>query len=341
LVAKLTQTSNPTPATALLPGVINRSYGVISAGAGAPTYTATGGLMAGNKPTYLWCISAGSPPLNLVGISPTCGLATSTASNSVQLAASAAKPIGAVGNFSFTVQADDGGNAAVPSTFVIPAGDSMVSTSVTIHPQIALSRPNFSPPPDAVLGRTYGAPKRTDLIYTVPANQGLAPITITGTGFPAPIACPTSVGTQQLNCNSANAVITGATSAGTVTAVDTANAAVPASTAGTDPQSQRTTDTIHVDPVMALAPPALVPTAVTGRPSGTTGTCSPNPTCAPLTSTISGGLGLYQGPGPLTSPAGAFACSFTTAAYSCGNSDIALAGPSDPTLTMTTAESAN
>ncbi|MGA2984967.1 MAG: hypothetical protein ABSG32_14235 [Terriglobia bacterium] len=341
LVATLTQNTNPTPATALLPGVIDRSYGVINADAGAPTYTATGGLMVGNKPTYLWCISAGSPPLNLVGISTACGLATSTASNSVQLTASAANPIGATGSFSFTVQANDGGNAAVPSTFAVPAGDSMVSTTVTIHPQIALSLPNFSPPPDAVLGRTYGAPNRTDLIYTVPANQGLAPLTITGTGFPAPIVCPTTVGTQQLNCNSANAAITGATSAGTVTAVDTANAAVPAATTVTDPQSQRTADTIHVDPVMALAPPALVPTAVTGRPYGTTGTCSPNPTCAPVTYTISGGLGLYQGPGTLTSTAGTFACSFTTTTYSCGSPDIALAGPSDPTLTMTASENAN
>jgi len=310
LVASLSQNSIPVASGgSLLDGVMNRLYGSGAYAAGAPTYSATGGLMVGTSPTYLWCVNsgAGSLPPNLVGISTNCGAATSTGSNlPVTLTASAASPINGTGTFTFTVEADDGGNAAVPSTFAIPADNSTVTASVKIHPQIAVSL-NFAPPPDAVNGRTYGSPNRTDLIYQVAANDGLVPITMNGSGFPAPITCPQTVNSvstsiSQLNCNSGNAVVTGATSTGTVTAVDSANAAVPAATpgaAGTDPQSQRTADTIHVDAPLALAvdassidPPQ---NGVQGRSYGNTG--------AGFTALIydaSGGLG------PSAYPAGTY-----------------------------------
>ena len=164
--------------------MVNRSYGVINGGNGAPVYSAIGGL--GASGSYLWCLISGSTvPTGMGGISASCGPTTSTAASTVKLTASTIGGTG--GAFSYKVEADDGGNAAVPSTFVVPTADSSVGpTSLTIHPQIVVGL-NFAPPPDAVNGRTYGSPARTDLIYTVPAGEGLAPITMTGTGFPAPL----------------------------------------------------------------------------------------------------------------------------------------------------------
>ncbi|MDR3674474.1 MAG: hypothetical protein P4N24_03215, partial [Acidobacteriota bacterium] len=342
LVAMVTQTGNATPATKLLDGAVNRSYGVINGGNGAPIYAASGGLAASGS--YLWCIpSGGTLPPGLSGISTTCGPTTSTAASSAKLTAS---PIGGTGgSFSYKVQADDGGNAAVPSTFQIPASDSMVGpTSLTIHPQIAVGL-NFSPPPDAVNGRTYGSPARTDLIYTVPTGEGLAPITMTGTGFPAPIVCPSTNGTQQLNCNSASGLVTGATGAGTIIASDTANAATPAATLATDPSSQRTSDTVNVRTALALTPPAgSLATAVVGRSWGQGNVCAPSGTsaCASAVYGVANGLGGYT-TGPVT--AGPLSCGFTSTGtlsgnYTCSTANEASAPP-NAIVALTVSDTAN
>lgn len=341
LVAIVTQTGNATAATKILDGVVNRSYGVINAGGGAPVYSATGGLVASGS--YLWCINSGALPTGLTGISTTCGATTSTSASSVKLTSIAIGGTG--GAFTFKVQADDGGNAAVPSTFVVPAADSMVGpTSLTVHPQIAVGL-NFAPPPDAVTGRTYGSPAKTDLIYTVPAGQGLAPITMTGTGFPAPIACPTTNGTQQLNCNSANTTVTGATSAGTIIAADTANSATPAATVATDPSSQRTADTVNVRAALALTPPgAPLAAAVVGRSWGQGSTCGAtgNVACAPAVYTVQNGLGGYS-PGPVTG--GPLSCAFASTGqlsgtYTCSTATEAAPAPSS-VVALTVSDTAN
>ena len=332
LMASVTQTGNAAAATTLLDGVVNRSYGVINAGGGAPVYSATGGL--GSSGSYLWCLKPGSTlPAGMTGISASCGTGTSTAASSVKL--TAAPTGGAGGSFAFTVQADDGGNAAVPSTFAVPTADSSVGpTALTIHPQIAIAPSNlYTTPPDAVTGRTYGAPARTDLTYTVPTGQGLAPITMTGTGFPAPIACPTTNGTQQLNCNSGNAAVTGATSTGTIIAADTANAATPAATTATDPGSQRATDTVNVRAALALTPPgAPLAAAVVGRSWGQGSACGAGGTtaCVAAVYAVANGLGGYTA-GPVT--AGPLSCTFAstgtfTGNYTCSSASEAATPPS-------------
>lgn len=342
LVATVTQTGNATPAAKILDGVVNRSYGIINGGSGAPVYSASGGLASGGA--YLWCVMPGSTlPGGFAGISSSCGATTSTSASSLKLAASSIT--GSPATYSFRVQADDGGNAAVPSTFAIPAAGSVVGpTALTVHPQVAVSL-NFAPPPDAVAGRTYGSPARTDLIYTVPSGEGLAPITMTGAGFPSPITCPTTQGTQQLNCNSGNAAVTGVTTAGTVTATDTANAATPAATIATDPNSQRTADTVNVRAALTLtAPSGTLATAVAGRSWGQGNSCGAtgNLACAPAVYSVANGLGGYS-PGPVS--AGPLACTFTSTGtfsgtYSCSTASEAAAPPS-AVLALTVSDSAN
>jgi hypothetical protein len=342
LAATVTQGANSTPGAKILDGVLNRSYGVINGGAGAPIYTATGGLNSSGA--YLWCIVSGSTlPAGLGGISTSCGPTTSTAASSVKLLANSIT--GSAGTYSYRVQADDGGNAAVPGTFALPAADSVVGpTSFTVHPQISINL-NASPPPDAVAGRTYGSPARTDLIFTVPTGAGLAPITMTGTGFPTPIACPTTNGTQQLNCNSANSVVSGATSTGVITAADTANAATPAATTSTDPGSQRTTDTINVRAALSLAPPGgSLATAVVGRSWGQGTTCGAggSGSCAAAVYAVANGLGGYSA-GPVT--AGPLSCAFTstgtfTGNYTCSSGSVANSTPG-AFVALTVSDTAN
>ena len=338
----VTQTSNTTPASHLLDGVANRSYGVINGGAGAPTYSALGGLSTSGN--YLWCIVSGSTlPPGMSGISTTCGPTTSTSASSVALAANSIG--GSGGTYSFTVQVDDGGNASVPGTSSASSTANTVGpTSLVIRPQIAINL-NSATPPEAVTGRTYGSPTRTDLIYTVPSGQGLSPITLTGSGFPAPIACPTTSGTQQLNCNSGNAAITGATSAGTVIASDTPNTATPAATTTTDPNSRRTSDTVNVRAALALTPPSgSLATAVVGRSWGEGNSCAPggNSACAAAVYTIANGLGGYS-PGPVT--VGPLSCTFTSTGTFAGNYSCATSSesslPSSATLSLTVSDIAN
>lgn len=292
LAATLSQPGNASPVTALFDGALNRTYGVIGS---TPIYSATGGLP--NAGTYLWCVRAGgSLPAGFAGdISTNCGQGTSTTNTAIQLVAN---PVASSGVFTFTVQADDGGNPAVPSTFQVPPADSSVGpTSLTIHPQITVNL-NFPAPPNAVTGRTYGGPALTDLIYTVPTTsptEGVGAIKMTGSGFPSPIVCPTTVGTDQLTCDSAGAGVLGATSAGTITAVDTGNLAVPPATPGTDPQSQRI-DTIKVNPEMVFVQqPASLADAVVTRAYGVGGNCSNDACVAPVYQILTGsGLGGYS-----------------------------------------------
>ena len=320
LVASLTQAGATNP-SALLPGVVNRSYGFGSLSGGAPTYAAAGGLMVGSKPTYLWCVSTGpnSLPANLVGISANCGLGASTGSNSVQLSASATNPIGAAGSFRFTVQADDGGNPAVPSTFALPSADSKVTTVIQINPQIALAQSLGAVWPDAVSGRSYGtAPgcfNGTTTVACAPAiytaSNGLGGYVWPGTtssfsGING-MTCPAvATGSATYTCSSTTGVITAApTTAGSpsqsyspsVTVTDTPNAATPAATTATDPRSTRT-DTLTVDaPLQETLTQATVPgsnpagllAGVMNRSYGMAGT--PPTIGAPPTYAAAGGLG--------------------------------------------------
>ena len=264
LAATITQSSNPTPATKLLDGVVNRSYGAVPttlATAAPPVYSATGGLPTASG-VYLWCINTGSVPPNLVGVSATCGPTTSTSSATVQLSASAASPIGGTGGaYTFSVQADDGGNPAVPGTLQAATGGSTVGpTSLTIHPQITLAQSLGTAWPDAVSGRAYGSGSNctggacAPAVYS--ATNGLGGY-VWPAATPATIAAITgmscTVVTTNYSCGAAT-VTAPPTTAGaaaisyspSAVVTDTANAATPAATVASDPNSTRT-DTVFVD----------------------------------------------------------------------------------------------
>ena len=310
LAASVTQAGNATPATSLLDGVVNRSYGAVPttlATAAPPIYTAMGGLPTASG-LYLWCVSSGTLPPNLAGISTACGSATSTSAATVQLSASAASPIGGTGTgYTFKVQADDGGNAAVPSTFTTANTDSVVGpTSLTVHPPITLAQSLGASWPDAVNGRAYGgniagcyngttAVNCASPVYT--ATGGLATATVgytwaalgaagnnlQGLGFNACVLSTATNATDTNTCSAAKIVagsaIPGAalmtygsgTGGPTMTVADTANPATPAATATTDPNSART-DAVVVDaPVSFTYDAALSSSPTTSFVDGVAG----------------------------------------------------------------------
>jgi YVTN family beta-propeller protein len=153
MVVDLTQfdgTTTQTNPANLLIGVDARSYGTISGGAAAPTYTATNALGAVSM-----CISAGALPSGLTGISTNCG--APTAGNPLTLS-SASLAVAAGGNFSFTVQATD------PGSLVVPGGNATRVVNIRVNAALAarLSQPGNAPTVnpanllDGVTGRSYG-----------------------------------------------------------------------------------------------------------------------------------------------------------------------------------------
>ncbi|MCL5289161.1 MAG: hypothetical protein M1453_14345, partial [Acidobacteria bacterium] len=126
VTATFNQAGNTVAASTLLDGVDARSYGTINAGAGAPTWSVTGGLGAGaaGLANYSWCVSAGGASVTAVGLT---GISTSCAAptagvNSVSLTSAAVVQ----GSASFSVDVTDAGNAAVISR-TITQGTSVIN----------------------------------------------------------------------------------------------------------------------------------------------------------------------------------------------------------------------
>ncbi|GEM_PF-5515235 len=160
-----TQTGlGPNPAT-LLDAVHNRTYGEITAGSGAPQYTASGGTGAG---TYRWCLTgATAGSFNTAGfdsIALTCGSGSPTTGNTAVFATTGAAvvmPGGTGGAAAVTVRLDDLGNASVPDTFTVGAGFAQFSSNITVNQtlniqnimQTGATLPNLH---NSVSGRSYG-----------------------------------------------------------------------------------------------------------------------------------------------------------------------------------------
>jgi len=238
----LTQSTNATPATALLNAVEGRSYGTGAQAAGAPSYAATGGLTTSGN--YNWCVSTGALPAGFT-TSPSAVAACPTmvavpVATPVTLTSAAAGAAG--GPTGFTLLAGDTGNAAVPAlttALTVGAVSNTAATNLTINPLLSMTANFNDPMPDAVFGRTYGGAGFTSLVYTVTANSGegayafTAPPTAGAPAagvFPAPMACVAAATT--LTCSSA--AITGTAGAYTsapASVDDAGNAAVPGSAA--------------------------------------------------------------------------------------------------------------
>jgi hypothetical protein len=337
LAVQLTQAGSTIANNAsLLPAVFNRTYGVTGGGAGAPTYTASSGLGG-----YVFPASPG--PFASVG-----GFSCSSASSNPYVCSAAAAVSASPATYSsLSLTVTDTANAAVPQ------GSATTAASLLVDSQVSVST-NLSPSPwpDAVNGRTYGSGSGcsggscTAMIYTAAGGLGaVGGYTFpTTSGFPTPIGC--TLTSPTLTCL-ASAAVTQASGAysPTVAAVDVANAATPAATTSTDPNSQRTTDSINVRAALALTPPAgSLATAVVGRSWGQGNNCgsSSNSTCQPAVYTVNNGLGGYS-PGPVT--AGPLSCAFASTgafsgSYSCATGSE-LSAPPSAVISLTVSDTAN
>ena len=138
--------------------------------------------------------------------------------------------------------------------------------------------------PDAVFGRTYGAPRR-DLLFSV--TGGIPPYTWPpATGAPAPIACRQQGANREFfRCDSGGAWVTGATSNLAVSVTDAGSGGVTPQTVTIDNQGHAS-HTINVRAPLTLnAPVNPPPPGVVGRTYGNVGDGK-----TPLTYTAAGGI---------------------------------------------------
>lgn len=351
--------SNP---LALLPAVANRSYGVINAGAAAPTYAAAGGLGATNVATYEWCINTGSAsiPAGLTGIGTSCSAFTTTGAATAKLSANPISSSVTPGNFNFTVELDDTGNVSVPSSVSTAS-----ATSATYNSQLQVIAPlavntNLSnnPFPDSVLNRAYGTGvgcsggNCTPITFT--ASNGIFPYSYnaistsdtSGTGlWPTGFACAPAapINSAVFTC-SASSVALSVTPGGFapgVTVTDTGNYATPIG-------SLTTSTSLNVDPQLSVSVsignasyPAASPwpAGVTLRPYGTGSGCATGATCVPPIFTATGGLGAVGGYSfsnyALLTGAG-FVCTPTSLHLTCSSTSVTGgAGSYSPSVTAT------
>src|SRR5271157_2666749 len=303
LAVTLTQTHD-SPATNpanLLPGVTNRSYGVINAGADAPTYTAAGGLGATSATLYEWCVNTGplSLPTGLTGISTSCAAPTTGAA----VESLSANPMitGAANNYAFTVELDDPGNATTPGTSVANATSATKSTNLLIDAPLALhlTQAGNSASPDptnllpGVTNRSYGVINIGAAAPTYTASGGLGGYTFPASPgpFPGGFACVTAASTY--TCSASPDVSAAAAAYPlSLTVSDTANAAVPQG-------SQTSTSNLLVSPTITLTTntgPSW-PDAVFGRAYGQGTGCTTGGAgnCAAMVYTVHNGLGAVGG----------------------------------------------
>ncbi|HMD97093.1 MAG TPA: hypothetical protein VKM93_07160, partial [Terriglobia bacterium] len=342
LAATLTQAPNVNPAN-LLPGVTNRSYGVINAGADAPTYTAAGGLGATNATLYEWCVNTGplSLPTGLTGIStscaaPTTGAATESLSASPMIT-------GAANNYAFTVELDDPGNATTPGSSVANATSATNSTNLQIIAPLAihLTQVGNSASPDptnllpGVTSRSYAVIGGSAAAPTYTASGGLGGYTFPASPGPYPAGFACVSGASTYTC-SANPAVTAPAAAYplSLTVNDTANTATPSGTA-TSNSSLPVNSPIN----LAVNLGTSWPDAVNSRPYGSGAGCSGGP-CTSAVYTATGGLAGYVYPSttPPGMPAGIACTQAPTAAnYTCNTPTVmsAAAATYHPSVTVT------
>ncbi|HMD97809.1 MAG TPA: hypothetical protein VKM93_10840 [Terriglobia bacterium] len=258
--------TNPPGVTTTFPdGVVHRDYGVttdtcaLGLNSCVPiTYTASNGL-SGVGVTFTASGTSNIPGANF----PTGFACPALAVNPLKCSAS---PIGSgvtPGSFTPSVGVTDAGNLSTPTS-----SQTINNISLLVHAELTLGVNLSLPLPDGVPGRDYAVTTDTcassspcvPLKYT--ATTGLAnSYTITPsagtfpTGFHFPCTVSTaSVPNDTLSCSAAPISAAAATGpyTPTVGATDTANATTPAATPGTDPASQRTTDSLTLDPEIVI-----------------------------------------------------------------------------------------
>jgi DNA-binding beta-propeller fold protein YncE len=191
-----------------------------------------------------------------------------------------------------TVTVSDPGNPATPAASQSTDNLGHLNHTINVRDVLAFSL-NIDPPPNAVFGRTYGAPARSPLIFAATAGTGLSPYSWTQAGpLPGGVTCtPVSPMTSAtLTCDSGGANVTGTTGGKTftVTLSDTPNATTPSASTSTD-NLTHPNHTITVNAVLAITTTSL-PNRLLGF--------TYNPTGPGFTLMASGGLPVP--PGALT-----------------------------------------
>ncbi len=350
--------------TSLADGVQGRSYGT-PAPLSQPEATNVGAT-AGNGPLTA---------CNLVSVTPfNPGLALELDAAHGQCLLSS-NSLAQQGTYTVTITATDS-NISVPGTGATAVKASTISSTLTltVNSEISFSL-NFDSPtpgspqsgttPDAVVGRPYGAPSATSLIFS--ASGGL--VTSTGLTFsesgalPTPINCPaagvaerpqTGRTSVSLTCGSGNPG-SGAAQAVTaspgafpfaMTVGDPGNAATPPKTVSAD-TSGHTSHTINVDDRLSLTSNLAepLPNGVQGRGYGSGAGCTSG-NCTPVVYGASNGLGTHNpanyafltaasSPSPASAFPQGMACLRSAAAFTCSATNVTgAAGTYTPQVSL-------
>lgn len=241
-----------TPVASPMPdGVVGRTYGAPLTSPTATTDVPTTlGMGPGNGP--ITCMVTGQGTTGLTQTVPVGTSNCAVMSGAGGLAASGmTNPL----SVTFTISDSpitDPANAAVT---IVPARTVMATASWTVQPSLS-DTPSLNPLPDAVVGRTYGAP-RTAVTYTVAGGLSASHIvTASITASPAGTNLACSAPGTTVTCGSGGAAVVGATGAFTftMTASDGGNSATPAGSLATDTNGN-TSHTITVDAAFVLSNP--------------------------------------------------------------------------------------
>ncbi len=318
LSIQLTQAANPAgsnPAN-LLPGVTNRSYGVIGA---APTYTVSGG-----SGTYSFPASPSTYPTGFA-----CAATASTYTCSANTVTAGAN------SYPISLSVSDPGNAAVPNGTATSSSILVVNAAMSVVPSATVQ--------PAVHGRAYGTGTGCTggggnclpLLYSL--TGGLGNYTLAGSSLATPsdtFACSFTTSTYYCS-KSAIAGAGGANPTLTFTGAETGNAATPGGSA-TD-----TSKTLATYAEMTLTPPSTVLPAVLGRHYGSGTGCSGG-NCTPLTYTVPAatpGLGGYTFTAS-NFPAG-FACATNSYNGNCSATSVGGVAGTLSNLNVTVSDTAN
>ncbi len=314
-----------TSVPAMPDGVQSRSYGI--APQSPPMAMTSVSATVGNAPlTACTVTGAGGNTLSGTVVSGSNCAASATAAN-----------VSAPGAFpAVTYSVTDTPITDLTGAIVVPSNTIAVSTALNVQPPLSFPR-NLNPIPDAVVGRTHGAPLTT-LSFTV--TGGLASRTLTSgiTASPAGTNLACGAPGTTVTCSSGGANVAGATGAFTFTMVasDAGNSATPAGMQTTDTNGN-SSHTITVQPPLSLTPNLNpIPDAAVGRTHG-----------APLTAlafTVTGGLASRTLTSGITaSPAGTnLACTAPGTTVTCSSGGANVVGATGAfTFTMVASDAGN
>jgi hypothetical protein len=254
---------------------------------------------------------------------------------------SATAVTGAPTNYSPQITVQDTGNASTPKATVGTDPSSQFTASLTVQAPLTLTAIN-TPLATAVNGRSYGTGNNcgggstTCQAAQFSVSGGLTyPASLTPSSAPGTWNC-VLVGSVY-NCSSSTVTATGpfpVASNVSLSLSDTANQTTPSGNLAPVSSSLTVNGPMTVAPLGTLP----FPDAVSGRPYGAAGVCSPNPACQAIQYKASAGLGNY-GLGTLAGGGSdAFTC-LGTGTYSCSINTVA--GSGSEILNMSVTESGN